>query len=396
MSECCEHCKKPFPHGHNRCNWCDVKPRKALLKKIAFLASFITFKDLLFWLTCALFWFVSLTCFALREEFRQTWESGSISAIFYFLLLLPIAGLWCMVALASLLGSVMLASSFGSGKRWRLLVLFVGGAISFGVGYYPYEMKFHHQADAGNFTWRWRSERREWTGTRLAWKGQEIELCPAGAADCQELSITVVQENPAWLLAVQEEGSKTRVVLLKDGKAQFSSQELGVFKTAEVKVGCWRIDRVFQAPFTDELKYIGDSLWFDPKTEAVLPICALQYDDMYHDGDYTTPVMVSPDRRIIAFADANGLLRLTQVQGMQRFLACYWLSPAVPGERKMRKDGTPEALIDWTRAIRWTENGVEFSPDYRVDLLLAPQNDKLPTMTENERAARCRPPNGEG
>jgi hypothetical protein len=359
----------------------------------------ITGKDLLFGMFCALAWYWLPGFFDVRDEFRAVWESGSIGAIFYFLFVfLPAAGLWWGIAVVSFVAPLVIASLSGSGKRWRLLVFFAGVAISCGVGYYRHEMKSHHQADAGNFTWSWRSEGREATGTQLTWKGKAVDLCQGRAVECQELSINVVQDNPVWLLAMQDEGSKTRVVLFKDGEAQFSAQELGVFETAEINVGCWRLDRVFQAPFTDEFSYVGKSLWFDAKTETVLPICAWQHhDDVYnHDGDYTTPVLVSPDRRLVAFADADGLLRLMRVQDKQRFLACYWLSPVVPGDRKPREDGTNEPLIDWSRAVRWTENGVSFSPEYRARVLLAPPDGKTPVATENERAEQCRRPEGEG
>ena len=388
MSDCCAQCKKPFPPGQHRCNWCDPEPGTGARKKIAFPQWLnITGKDLLFWMFCALAWYWLPGFFDVHDEFREVWESGSIGSIFYFLFVfLPVAGLWWEVAVVSFVAPLLLASLSGRGKRWRLLVFFVGVAISCGIGYYLHEMKFHHQADAGNFTWNWRSEGRKSTDTKLTWKGNVIDPCQGRAVECQELNINVVQDNPAWLLTMQEEGSTTRVVLFKDGEAQFSTQELGVFATAEINVACWRIERVFQAPFNDQFSYVGKSLWFDKKTEVVLPICALQaHDDIYsHDGDYTTPVLLSPDRRFVAFADTDGVLRLAQVQGMQRFLACYWLSPVVPGDGK----------IDWSRAVRWTENGVDFAPEYRVRVLLAPES-KLPEA-EKERADRCRRPEGAG
>ena len=400
MSDCCEHCKKPFPDGQRYCNWCNSESGKGTGKRISFPRwRRITLKDVLFGMACALAWYWLPMFFAVRDEFREVWESGSISSIFYFLfILLPTAGLWLGVALASIIASVLLAYWPGSGKRWRLLVFFAGVAIACGIGYYRHEMSFHHQADAGNFTWHWRSDGREPTGIQLAWRGNAIDPCQGRTAECGALSIHVVQDNPAWLLTMHEEGSKTRVVLFKDGEAQFSTQELGIFATADINVACWRIERVFQAPFNDQFNYVGKSLWFDKKTEVVLPICALQaHDDIYsHDGDYTTPVLLSPDRRLIAFADTDGVLRLAQVQGMQRFLACYWLSPAVPGDGKMREDGTPQPLIDWSRAVRWTENGVDFAPEYRARVLLAPPDGKAPMLPENERAARCRRPEGEG
>lgn len=392
MPDCCAQCKKPFPVGQQSCNWCDQIPeQKSRILRVSTTAIIFACKGFLFWAACVLAWFWFPRGFDVIEAYEKCfWYTGGF-VLNFLATFLPTAVPWLAVSVLLVYSPILFISPPRSKLRYRfaiLLLILVASCL----------VEFHHryfkQINAGNFTVSWISVSHRYDDwrTRLSWKGEAIDLCGTQEEGCTDFWIGFVKDSPAWLIATREKEGKTVAFLLKDEESQYSLHELGAFDADQ---SCWRIDSAI--PISSDVIRIGNGLWFDFKTESVLPFCELQYHpDIYnHDPDHESPILLSPDRRWVAFAHRDGLLKLVSIHDKQRFFSCYWVSAVDLAENSAPAPSASMRPIDWKQALLWNEDGVDFSADYHAQLLLAPPSKADSSESESDRAEKCNTPDNQ-
>ena len=348
-------------------------------------------KRLLFWVACVLAWFWFPRGFDVIEAYEQCfWYTGGF-VLNFLATFLPTAVPWLAVSVLLLCSATLSISSPVSKPRHRVAILLLILVASCSV-------EFHHryfkQINAGGFTASWISishRHNDWR-KRLSWKGEAIDLCGAQEARCTDFWIDVVRESPAWLIATYEREGRTVAFLLKDENRKYSMHELGAFDADQ---SCWRIDSA--TPISSDIVRIGNGLWFDFQTESILPFCELQYHpDIYnHDPDHEAPILLSPDRRWVAFAHRDGLLKLASIHDKQRFFSCYWVRAVDSVENGAPVASTSMRPIDWKQALLWNKDGVDFRVNYHAQLLLAPPSKAVSSESESDRAAQCNIPDSQ-
>lgn len=429
MSDRCPQCNKPFSPGLNSCNWCEpgseasaadaAQSARGWHRWVPRVAE-ISGRDIAFWFFCLLAWGYAPILLRLLESNLDDFGHAGYGAVFALIVYAPLSLCEIAVGIALAVGAGALALGHPKRRDAYLIALIAGIAATCYIDNYHTAMArgkiggFTLTADVrardaeesnafsgdGDRSVRFVPYLHEAKGWQLKWNGQKINLCKGNGADCELVSLTAVADAPATLVAVLRmattEGTRTRVVWLQDGGERYAERELAVFRAEDVDRGCHKVEAMARLLRPEGVFLLDDRLWFDSKTTAVLPLCSFATNDDFHTLDDETPVMLSADRRWIAFLHSNGLIRVADVARRENFHACYWL-PVGQQARPAPQDPAADVpasppRVEWQHFLAWTQDGLSFAPESGVKTLLEPPA-KTPALKNREaRDSVCQPP----
>lgn len=229
---------------------------------------------------------------------------------------------------------------------------------------------------------------------RLSWRDQTISLCAPDEPSCRLYRLTAVADTKPTLIAVltmgSDAGERARVLRLEDKEDRYTVEELAVL---DAKLMVYIVDQnyvIAEALRSEKMVDLGGGLWLNPQAMAILPANGLRILGIDRRVDSEMPLMLSPDRRWVAFLYTDGLIQVADVAKKQAFHACYLL----PLSPETIKDYDPYSLPrpDWKRFLSWTKAGLAIAPAGHAKTLLEPPAQSSAQTTVEARKDACQPP----